>query len=105
MKTPIIDSLFGITLTGNAGSSPELVAISGEDLSISSEALNEMEQLLMSLTLDDKVFNSLMNMGSAIFADGEEYGFRRGFRVAMHLMTECLQGQEVDGSLRGCPGA
>lgn len=90
METPIIDSLFGITHRGNAGSSPELVAIGGEDLAVSSKVLNELEQLLTPLTMDNKVFGSIMDMGSDIFAHGEEYGFRRGFRVAVHLMMESL---------------
>lgn len=97
METPIIDSLFGITHRGNAGSSPELVAIGGEDLAVSSKVLDELEQLLTPLTMDNKVFGSIMDMGSAIFADGEEYGFRRGFRVAVQLMTECMQAPGTAG--------
>ena len=96
MKTPFIDSLYGITLSGNSGSTPELVAISGEDLAISNRALGALEDMLTSLTMDDEVFGSIMDMGSAIFARGEEYGFRRGFRVAVRLMAESLLAPEAD---------
>lgn len=97
MDTPIIDSLEGITILHNAGSTPELAAISGDDPASANEALNELENLLTSLTMDDEVFGQIMDAGSGIFARGEEYGFRRGFRVAARLMAESLLASETGG--------
>lgn len=97
MKTPIIDSLEGITILHNAGSTPELAAISGDDPASTDGALNELEQLLTSLTMDDEVYGQIMDAGLGIFTCGEEYGFRRGFRVAARLMAESLLAPESGG--------
>ena len=97
MQTPIIDSLDGITIYGNAGSSPELTAISGDDPAKANEATDKLEQLLESLAMDAETFNSILDMGSEIFLSGEEYGFRRGFRVAVRLMAESLLVPETGG--------
>lgn len=91
MKTTVIDSLNGITIRGNAGSSPELVAISGETLDKACRPLDSLERLLASLTMDDETASELMDAGSSIFARGEERGFRRGFRVAVRLMMESVE--------------
>lgn len=97
MKTPIIDSLGVITILHNAGSTPELAAISGDDPAASGEALDALEQMLESLTADEETFGQIMDMGSGLFARGEEYGFRRGFRVAVRLMAESLLAPETGG--------
>ena len=91
MKTTVIDSLNGITIRGNAGSSPELVAISGEKLDKACNPLDNLELLLASLSMDDKTAGKIMDTGSSIFARGEECGFRRGFRVAVRLMMESVE--------------
>ena len=101
MKTPVIDSLAGITIFGNAGSTPELTAISGDSPDKADEAMDAMEQLVRSLALDYKIYDrtvfSIMDMGSEIFSHGEECGFRRGFRVATRLMAESLLAPETGG--------
>ncbi len=97
MKTVVIDSLERISVLGNAGSSPELTAIGGDDPTKSVAALNTLEQLVTSLPLDDEVSGNLLDLGSDIFSQGSEDGFRRGFRLAVHLMTECQEGADTRG--------
>lgn len=90
MKTAVIDSLERISVSGNAGSTPELAAISGDNPARISKSMGALEQMLLSLSLDKETVNALMNIGSDILTDGGEDGFRRGFRVAMRLMMESL---------------
>lgn len=90
MKTTVIDALEAITILHNAGSTPELAAISGDDPTASCEPLDKLEQLLESLSMGDETAGTIMDIGSGIFSQGEEYGFRRGFRVATRLMMESL---------------
>ncbi len=97
MKTVVIDSLERISVLGNAGSSPELTAIGGDDPTKSVASLNTLEQLVTSLPLDDEVSGNLLDLGSDIFSQGSEDGFRRGFRLAVRLMTECQEGADTRG--------
>lgn len=90
MKTVVIDSLEHISTSGNAGSTPELVAVSGDKPDQICEPMGALEQLLSSLSLDHETVDTLMNIGSDILTDGEVSGFRRGFRVATRLMMESL---------------
>lgn len=94
MKTTVIDALEAITILHNAGSTPELAAISGENQDGDNEALDGLEQLLASLSMDDETSGKLLDAGCSIFTHGEEYGFRRGFRVATRLMMESLVVQD-----------
>lgn len=95
MKTVVIDSLERISVRGNAGSTPELIAVSGDDPSQVSKSLATLEQMLSSLSLDNDTVNALMDIGADIMTDGGEYGFRRGFRVATRLMMESLEVPEA----------
>ena len=95
MKTTLIDALDGITVLHNAGATPELAAISGDDPVSSNEVLNELEQLLESLTMDDETAMELIDLGTDLFVRGENCGFRRGFRVAVRLMMESLDVPEA----------
>lgn len=90
MKTAVIDSLERISVFGNAGSTLEITTIAGDDPEKSCDALDALERLAASLTLDEETENTLMDIGAKIFASGGETGFRRGFRVAARLMVESL---------------
>ena len=100
MKTAVIDSLEHISVLGNAGSTPELAAISGDDPEESCEAQDELERLAVSLALDEEAEIALMGIGSQIFTSGAESGFRRGFRVAVRLMVESLGGRKASVAVR-----
>ena len=90
MKTAVIDSLEHISVIGNAGSTPELTEISGDDPGVSCDALDALERLTEAFVLDEKVRNELVDLGADIFSSGNETGFRRGFRVGARLMLETL---------------
>lgn len=100
MKTAVIDSLERISVFGNAGSTPEITTIAGDDPEKSCDALDALERLAASLSPDGKTENALLDLGSEIFSCGEKSGFRRGFRLAARLMVESLgapEGPETGG--------
>lgn len=90
MKTPVIDSLGRITVLGNAGSTHELAEIAGYSKYKSDSVLHDLEQILAPLRLDETIFAQIVDQGTAIFVDGETYGFRRGCRVGARLTAEIL---------------
>ena len=95
MKTAVIDSLERVSVIGNAGSTPELVKISGDDPGENCNALDALERLAEAFALDEKVRNELIDLGAGIFTSGGESGFRRGFRLGARLMLETLGAPET----------
>lgn len=94
MKLPIIDAIGCISIKGNAGSTPELLAISGNDPTDRGEALEKLDSLLDALGLDAKTDGQIRDLAAFAASEGEARGFRRGFRMGARLMMECLGGPE-----------
>lgn len=95
METPVIDSLERISIFGNAGSTPKLVKVSGDDPTETCTGLDALDELLDALPLEDKAANEIRDLASSIFSFGAESGFRRGFRVAARLMVEIMETPEA----------
>lgn len=91
MKTPAIDI---IRTVFNSGIYPELERISGGNRDECSAKLEPLDKLLDSLPLEKEIRSKIMDMGADLFLGGEEFGFRRGFRVGAQLMRECVEEPE-----------
>lgn len=89
MKTPIIDALDCISVEGNAGNTPELSVIAG-DSQVEIPGLAAMEEQLKTLRLDSDTIDKIIETAATVSVDSAEVGFRRGFRMAVQLMLECL---------------
>lgn len=59
--------------------------------------LDELGTLLDSLTMDDDTRRQIEDKASDVYSSGTEQGFRDGFRLAVRLMLECLEGPETGG--------
>lgn len=97
MRMTIVDAIEGISTRGNAGSTPELLAICGDDPMDRGEALEELDSPLNSLRLDDKTDGQIRDLAGDIAAEGGQRGFRRGFRAGARLMLESLGEPERGG--------